>query len=118
MTSLLRAATAARPVARALAARAVPVAAAAAASSTVLSARRSLHSSTRPAAASSKAAVWKVDNPYTGEIVAEVPQITQAQAQSLVSQAEQAYAGWRTTTLQQRVQLINKSVANTVQSEE
>lgn len=106
--SLLRAA--ARPGARALAARAAPLAVAAASASSVVS-RRCLSSSTRTAA--SKVAVWKVDNPYTGEIVAEVPQITTSQAKALVTQAEQAYAGWRSTTLQQRVQLINKSAHHT-----
>lgn len=78
---------------------------------------RCLSSSTRLAAASAasgkSAAVWKVDNPYTGEVVAEVPQITAAQASQLVQQAEQAYRGFRTTTLAQRVALINKSAHHT-----
>ena len=113
--SLLRAASSsARPVARALVARSTPAVSVAVAAATVLSsaaARRSLHVSSHAAAApASKVPVWKVDNPYTGEIVAEVPHLSPSQAAALVNQAEQAFRSWRTSSLAQRVQLVNKSV--------
>jgi hypothetical protein len=54
--------------------------------------------------------VWKVDNPYTGDIVAEVPQLSESDANRLVNTANDAYRGWKNVPLTKRIQLLNKSI--------
>jgi len=65
--------------------------------------------STSSARAAPAAFVWKVDDPYTGEIVAEVPQLSEAEASQRVAEADAAYRKWRTSTLTSRIQLLTKS---------
>lgn len=105
--SLLRTAStkqAALAVARRLAQRTATCSAFVSSSSSI----RSFSRSSTPLAPSSKVKVWRVDNPYTGEIISEVPQITAAQANTLVAQADATYKGWKGTTIEQRIQLVNK----------
>ena len=99
-----RAATSAT-VRRATAITGVRSAAAAAAAS------RSLSSSAPLSSSSSKAKVWRVDDPYTGEIVAEVPHLAAPQADKLIAQADAAFRSWRSSRLSQRIQLIERSAA-------
>ena len=112
--SLLRTAAtkqAAGVLARSAALRAV----AGAACSSVSGAARSFSRSAVLSAPSKKVKVWRVDNPYTGEIISEVPQLTGPQAAALVLQAEAAYKGFKGTTLEQRIQLVNKSLHTAAQ---
>lgn len=50
--------------------------------------------------------VWKVDNPYTGEIVAEVPAITHETAVGMIEAADRTFNSWRQVKLNERIQLI------------
>lgn len=80
-----------------------------AAASAAAAATRSLSSSAPLSASSSKAKVWRVDDPYTGEIVAEVPHLAAPQADKLIAQADAAFRSWRSSRLSQRIQLIERS---------
>jgi acyl-CoA reductase-like NAD-dependent aldehyde dehydrogenase len=52
------------------------------------------------------AQVWKVDNPYTGETVAEIPTLTESQASKLIDSSSTAFQSWKSSTLAQRIQLL------------
>lgn len=55
-----------------------------------------------------RANVWKVDNPYDGSIVCEVPVLNQTDAARLIDRAATAQRQWRTTTVEQRVALVQR----------
>jgi len=50
----------------------------------------------------------KVDNPYTGDVVAEVPLLDEAGANRLLEQAQKVQNTWRTSKLSDRVALVNR----------
>jgi acyl-CoA reductase-like NAD-dependent aldehyde dehydrogenase len=83
-----------------------------AAASAAPTARRWLHASSRPSqqssAKSGHVGVVRVDNPYSGETVCEVPLVDAAGAEKLVQQAAKAQQQWRTSKINERVGLVNK----------
>ncbi|WP_341706419.1 NAD-dependent succinate-semialdehyde dehydrogenase [Halopseudomonas sp.] len=48
----------------------------------------------------------EVDNPASGEILGTVPSLDEAQLRHCISQADQAFAGWRKTTALERSDLL------------
>ena len=53
-------------------------------------------------------AAFIVDNPYSGETVAEVPLANEAQALQIVERASRAQRAWATTTLDERLALCER----------
>lgn len=56
--------------------------------------------------AAKKPTVWKVDNPYTLETIAEVPTLSSAQAKSLIAGSSVAFQSWKSSSLASRLQLL------------
>ena len=61
--------------------------------------------------------MWRVDDPYTGEIVAEVPHLAAPQADKLIAQADAAFRSWRSSRLSQRIQLIERSATQSTRAQ-
>lgn len=67
-------------------------------------------SAARPFSSASASAaggeVVRVDNPYSGETVAEIPCLTSSGASALVAESEAAFQSWRHSKLSERIALL------------
>ena len=55
--------------------------------------------------------VWKVDNPYSGEVVAEVPTLAERDVEAVVTRAARAQRQWARTSIDERVALCERFCA-------
>jgi hypothetical protein len=51
---------------------------------------------------------WRVDNPYDGSLAAEVPIIHNIHAQRMIDQSASVQRTWKSTTVAQRIELVQK----------
>lgn len=52
-------------------------------------------------------AVIAVNNPATGELIANVPKLGEAETQAAISAAERAFSEWKTKTAEQRAAVLH-----------
>lgn len=54
---------------------------------------------------------YATTNPYTGEVLATFPDATDAEVQSALTQAHEAYESWRETSFAERARIMNAAAA-------